>query len=258
MSLDDANQSLQFDKAVPANPQSASSQGVMCVVCQQAIGEKYYDVNGQSTCDRCGQELARHAETPTDLGVLMKAALYGVGAAIAGAVLYYGVIAITNFEIGIVAIAIGYMVGYAVRTAAGNRGGRRFQFLAVVLTYWAVGVAYTPFVFSGGDEEQTEMTAPAEAGTAATEPEAELVAAEETEPSESEADAVSAAGFILGIAALFALSFALPVLTVISSLPGGLISAAIIAFGMQQAWRMTGAPQFVISGPYRIARAAAS
>jgi hypothetical protein len=40
---------------------------------------------------------------------------------------------------------------------------------------------------------------------------------------------------------------------VIGSLPGGLLSAAIIAFGMLQAWRMTGAPQLVVTGPYRIA-----
>jgi ABC-type uncharacterized transport system permease subunit len=45
------------------------------------------------------------------------------------------------------------------------------------------------------------------------------------------------------------------VLVVFGSLPGGLISGAIIAFGMQQAWRMTGVPTLTISGPYRIAAA---
>jgi ABC-type uncharacterized transport system permease subunit len=45
---------------------------------------------------------------------------------------------------------------------------------------------------------------------------------------------------------------------VLGSLPGGLISAAIIAFGMQQAWRMTGSPQVQISGPYRIGAAPAA
>ena len=55
-----------------------------------------------------------------------------------------------------------------------------------------------------------------------------------------------------------ALSFALPVMMVLGSLPGGLISAAIIAFGMQQAWRMTGSPQIQISGPYTIGAAPAA
>jgi hypothetical protein len=51
---------------------------------------------------------------------------------------------------------------------------------------------------------------------------------------------------------LLGFSLALPVLTVFSSMPSGLISAAIIAFGMQQAWSMTATPQVVIEGPYRI------
>ena len=70
-----------------------------------------------------------------------------IGAAIAGAAIYYAVIAIAHLEIGIVAILIGYMVGWGVRKGAGGRGGRRFQILAVVLTYWAVGLAYSPLAF---------------------------------------------------------------------------------------------------------------
>ena len=55
------------------------------------------------------------------------------------------------------------------------------------------------------------------------------------------------------ILAVIGFSLVLPVLSVVSSMPGGLISAAIIAFGMHQAWQMTGAPAMTISGPYRIA-----
>jgi hypothetical protein len=38
------------------------------------------------------------------------------------------------------------MVGWAVRKGADGRGGLRFQILAVVLTYWAVGLAYAPLI----------------------------------------------------------------------------------------------------------------
>ena len=152
-------------------------------------------------------------------------------------------IAITDFEIGIVAIAIGYMVGYAIRLATAGRGGRRFQVLAVVLTYWAVGLAYVPFVFQGSSRPnqtaQTETNAPAQ---------------EVAEPRGENA----APSLTLALAFLAALSLALPVISIAGSLPGGLISAAIIAFGMQQAWRMTGAPQLQISGPYRIGPAPAA
>ena len=52
----------------------------------------------------------------------------------------------------------------------------------------------------------------------------------------------------LAVAAFLALSMALPVLMVFGSMPSGLISAAIIVFGMLQAWRMTAAPALQITG----------
>lgn len=249
MSLEsNVGRTLQFETARPADSsadQATSSLGVTCGVCGQSIVDEYYDVNGQSACDRCRQQLAHDIETPKGFGVLGKAGLYGLGAAILGAILYYLVIAITNFEIGIVAIAIGYIVGYAVRTGTGNRGGRRFQVLAIVLTYWAVGLAYVPLAFKAINQQDTATaTAPAAADPAPAEP------ASDTPP--------SAAQFMMATGILAAMPLALPVLITLGSLPGGLISAAIIAFGMQQAWRMTGVPQLAISGPYRVAPPAPS
>jgi hypothetical protein len=58
---------------------------------------------------------------------IVMAGVFGLGAGIVGAVIYYAVIAITNFEIGLVAILIGYMVGQAVRKGARGRGGLRFS-----------------------------------------------------------------------------------------------------------------------------------
>jgi hypothetical protein len=181
-------------------------------------------------------------ETPRNWGLFAKAGLFGLGAAIAGAILYYAVIAITNFEIGIVAIAIGYMVGWAVRAGAGGRGGRRFQVLALLLTYWAVGLAYTPLMFQqAAEEEKKEQAQPSTTAPV-------VAAAPADSPETGQPFSVPAV-----VAVLFGFSLALPVLSVISSLPGGMISAAIIAFGMTQAWRMTGVPALQVSGPYRIA-----
>ena len=242
---------LQFDTAVARDTPSGLgiAQGVACAMCQRTISDEYFDVNGQSLCESCRTEVARLAETPRGGGVFMKAALFGLGAAIAGAILYYAVIAITNFEIGIVAIAIGYMVGWAVRKGAGNRGGRRFQVAALLLTYWAVGLAYTPLTFQAIAEEEKKEQAQA----AATGPAAGAESAAATAPSDSsDTEAIS---IPLVLAVLFGVSLALPVLSVVGSLPGGLISAAIIAFGMQQAWKMTGVPALQISGPFRIAAA---
>lgn len=240
----DRTEPLQFETAIPSDVPTeqgiAAAAGVICAACQRTIADQYFDVNGQPVCESCREQIAQHAETPRGWGVFGRTALFGVAAAILGAILYYAVIAITDFEIGIVAIAIGYMVGYAVRNiGARGRGGRRFQVLALVLTYWAVGLAYMPFAFRGATEAAQEQEATT-AKTAAAEPQGATEASDDP-------------NVMLAVLVLFGLTLALPVLSVIGSLPGGLISAAIIAFGMYQAWRMTGALQVQITGPYRIA-----
>jgi hypothetical protein len=72
-----------------------------------------------------------------------------LGAGVVGAGIYYAVIAIAHVEVGIVAILIGYMVGYAVRKGARGRGGLRFQVVAVALTYASVALAYAPIAVKG-------------------------------------------------------------------------------------------------------------
>ena len=233
---------LQFDTAIEPKPIGADGSERLqatCAACGRPIADAYFDINGTTVCETCHGEIARQAETPRGVGILVLAIAFGVAAAVAGAALYYAVIAITKLEIGIVAIAIGYMVGFSVRKGAGG-GGRRFQVIALVLTYWAVGLAYVPLAFKGAAEHEHKEAA--KAGTAI----------ETSKRSESERPP-SAVDLGIGLALLAGFSLALPVLAVIGSLPGGIISAAIIVFGMQQAWRMTGAPRLVITGPYRIA-----
>lgn len=233
---------LQFETATPQTPgrEAAAAGGVTCAGCQRTIERAYFDVNGASVCETCRDTIERHAETPRGWGVLARAAIAGLVAAVLGAILYYAVIAITNFEIGIVAIAIGYMVGYGIRMGTGGRGGRRFQILALVLTYWSVGLAYAPLVFrppAAADAQEKTAETPGETRTV-------------TGGAGDETAERGSVAFSLMV--VFGLTFALPVMMVIGSLPGGLLSAAIIAFGMHQAWRMTGTPALQISGPYRI------
>ncbi len=232
---------LQFDKAEPKAGSSAAS-ALSCGYCARPIGAEYFSVSGRTTCAQCRATVATLMEPRRGTGPFMLALLFGLGAGIAGAIIYYAVIAITNFEIGIVAILIGYMVGYAVRKGAGGRGGRRFQVLAVTLTYIAVGLAYTPIAMKGALETKTAASSEAAPAGAA-----QLV--------KTGASPIAVAR---SIGMLAVLAVALPVLVVAGSMPTGLLSAAIIFFGMQQAWRMTGLPRLVVSGPYRVGDRAAA
>ena len=245
MSAQEGTDLLQFDTAVPSaeRVEAPASSGVTCDACHRVIDHQYFDLNGHPVCGACRQQIALHSGTPRGARVFGVAAVYGSIAAFLGAVLYYAVIAITNFEIGLVAIAIGYMVGYAVRVATEGRGGRRFQILAVALTYWSVGLAYTPMVFRQASNQQQQQTQ----------------TTRQAAPQSSLNDAgtgTASLGFAFAVVVGF--SLALPILAVLSSMPGGLITAAIIGFGMHQAWRMTAVPEFTISGPYRITAPVAS
>src|SRR6202011_1547491 len=104
--------------------------------------------NGNIFCSRCRTAALSAAETPRGIIPLLTAGVFGLGAGVIGAGIYYAVIAIAHLEIGIVAILIGYMVGYAVRKGARGRGGLRFQVLAVALTYASIALAYTPIALN--------------------------------------------------------------------------------------------------------------
>jgi hypothetical protein len=232
--LDGSAADLQFDKVVPQG--AAVSDALSCAYCKRPLPAEYYDVSGKSTCAGCRGQIEMLIETPRGAGPFLTALLFGGVAGIAGAIVYYAVIALTNFEIGIVAILIGYMVGYAIRKGAGGRGGRRFQVLAIVLTYLAVGLAYTPIVVKGAIQSRTKTGASATASSST----------QTSEPAAVRPSLIKILALVAGFVVV------LPVLVVAGGLPASLISAAIIFFGMRQAWRMTGTPRLQITGPYRV------
>jgi hypothetical protein len=256
---------LQFDRVegagAIAEPAAAS---VVCSTCQTTIRTAYFNVDAAATCGRCKVAAEMRANSGRGWGTFFKAGAFGLIAAIAGAILYYGVIAITELEIGLVAIVIGFMVGFAVRKGAKGNGGRRFQVLALGLTYFAVGLAYSPLAVKGiKDGIQARATAAAATKTTGTLDAAVVDSAVTDSVAVSDSTAVASdspvaggkLGFgwlLLGLAGVFVFIFALPVIVVFGSLPGGLISALIIGFGMQQAWRMTGAKKLEITGPFKV------
>ena len=133
-----AGETLQFDRAVAESAVAGAppSPVVVCAGCKLRIQTQYYDVNGNALCGTCRAAVtaaARDADGPA--AAPQGRRVSAPAPACVGAAIYYAVIAIAHLEIGIVAILIGYMVGYSVRKGAQGRGGRRFQVLAAVLTY---------------------------------------------------------------------------------------------------------------------------
>ena len=245
---------------------------VQCSSCRVVLTSRYYAVNGTMMCGRCGSAAKLDAQRWDSKRVFLRAAAFGFGGALVGAAIYYGVIELTHLEIGVVAYLIGLMVGWAVRKGARGIGGRRFQVLALVLTYYSAGMAYLPFVLKAG---QTHARSAASASLAASADSSQVDGTKPARPHwtppgvgeiskltghERKALATEAlmripfAIMMMGLAALtLALSvLLLPVGYILVSLPGGLITAAIVGLGMRQAWRMTVGRRPEVSGPFRM------
>lgn len=274
-----SSEPLQFDRAVDAEataPDAAeeAAPSIECSACNSAIKTYYYHVDGATVCAKCKQGAERAGQSQRGGGALLKAFLFGGLAAVIGATIYYGVIAITNFEIGLVAILIGFMVGFGVRMGAAGGGGRRYQVMALVLTYFAVGLAYTPLALKGAMDARgsgvdsmavadslaaDSADADALADEAAEEDSADVALAGDADSSAAAPLSVKKIGLgsaLLGLGVMvvggFLMVFALPVIAVLGSLPSGLISAFIIGLGMHQAWKMTAGHIVSITGPYKV------
>ena len=273
---------LQFDRAVDA---SGTPGSLICSSCSSPIRMYYYHVNGETTCSTCKAALDRSGGAGSTGGGsgMAKAVLFGVGAAIAGAAIYYAVMEYLDLEIGIVAILIGYMVGHSVRKATMGHGSRRFQVLAAGLTYVAVALAYAPFAIGGIMNPDAGVSADSSAVPASAGPSTVVASADSADPAvaaptssdsasatvtastdsvaleSSGADApvveestFGAAGMAVGFAGILIFVLALPIVVILGSMPGGLISALIIGFGMHQAWTMTAGQATTVTGPFRI------
>lgn len=131
---------LQFDSAEPAGTATA----LVCANCGAAIPDSYHMLNQTVLCARCRTSLEAAATTPSDAAEFTRALLFGLGGAAIGAAIYYAVLVITNLNIGLIAIAVGWLVGRGVQKGSHNRGGLPYQLLAVVLTYAAVAATYMP------------------------------------------------------------------------------------------------------------------
>lgn len=282
---------LQFDRAVTKDGASVVP-GVVCATCNHKIVDRYWTLGDQPTCVSCKANMMREAASAKKLGVYGWSAFYGFGAALGGAILYYAVLKILNLEMALVAIAIGYMVGYAMRKGANGWGGKRYQLTAAALTYLSVGMAYVPLVMEEArDEVKNQAKAVADslavvqAGSIDTDSgvvadSALLAVADSTVGADSAAvtdssavadsaaapadSATGAAGankdgapsgfvkIIFGFVAVFFFALTLPIMYIIGTLPGGLISALILGFGIRQAWRMTAGTDLTFNGPLTI------
>lgn len=224
-----------------------------CFVCHQPISGSYYRINSRMACAACTERL--RTSVPKDShAAFVRATIFGVGAAIVGLALYALVGITTGLVIGYVSLAVGWMVGTAMMKGSGGLGGRRYQIVALLLTYAAVSLAAIPIAIAQFNKAKKatqaqiqESTPENQAGQQPTDNGSSdgLSANAEGTTRARRPSAASAIGYlaILGLAS--------PFLELASDPFHGLIGLVILLIGVRIAWRMTrGRPALAFDGPF--------
>ncbi len=222
---------LQFQRAeaVPVGPDVQR-----CVGCKQPVTGAYFQAAGHTVCPLCADRIQKGTQPPP-ASSLARAALFGVGAALAGCAIYATVSIVTGFELGLIAILVGVMVGKAIRHASGGLGGRPQQILAVVLTYFAITTSYIPVAIY----HFTSNPKPAATSNAAP-----------SEPASPSGNNTPTKPSSAGALALFLIALAAAAPFMALSNGSGILSLFIIFIGLRQAWKLTGQAKILLMGPY--------
>ena len=208
-------QPVQFDRAEFS---SASSTATPCAQCKQPLIQSYYEVNGHLICPQCRDALAQGGSASRGRQ-FFRALAAGLGAAILGAIVWWGVRTLVHFEIGIISIGIGIAVAKGIKWGTFGRGGRGYQILAVLLTYTAVALNYTPDMMQG------------------------LMSGE---------NAIHPSSF-LGYVLVFIIGFIVAIAAPFLQGASNIIGILIIGFGLFQAWKLTARTELAVSGPFSVA-----
>lgn len=236
---------LQFDRAEPVHASGAAS----CPICGASIGEQYYLLNGHTICATCGSANALGNLQEPSKADLARAILYGSGAALAGTIAYFAILALTGYEIGLIAVAVGWVVGRAVHKGGRGLGGRKLQVIAVLLTYFSIVGSNIPLMIKyaiDNPPKQRQSKDKRDNGKQEAS-RAEAGSAEERSGSSGrETKRLSLGGFLIGILILLAYCLAMPFLQGFSNIVG----LFIIFIGLYEAWKWNRRPQLTLEGPF--------
>jgi hypothetical protein len=242
----ESNESIQFDRA-----EFDQSTAFPCAFCKTPIAGDYFQVNGQTSCPNCREQLNAAISGGSKTVRALRALAAGTAAGIVGFFIYWGVRALTGYEVGLISILVGFMVGGAVRWGAQIRGGLFYQLMAVVLTYLSIASNYTPDIIKEMRKSEAQQDAPAAPANFATTPLDPTAPATippvTTAPTSPDAETTSQPlPLLLALPIAFIFSLAVPFLSGLSNIIGLLI----IAFGLWQAWSMNKRVPIEVSGPF--------
>ena len=141
----DASQELDFERADYGTADMPASTGPLtCSICEGPISDMYFTRDGSFVCARCEGPALAAGPPGSSFTRLLGAMAAGTLAAIIASALWMTVTKLTGYEIGLIAIAVGWIVGVAIQLGNRGVGGLPYQLIAVFLTYTAIVMTYVP------------------------------------------------------------------------------------------------------------------
>ena len=180
-------------------------------------------------------------------GIHARAAFRG-GGAILGLILYAAFGIITGWMIGYVSLAVGYIVGKAIRMGSGGIGGRRYQIAAVALTYAAVSMAAIPIWVS--QVSKARKAAPTEQSQSVRSPSGQPLKNVSPPPEQKTPSAKRSVSPGAGLVMLVLIGLASPFLELQDPLHG-MIGLVILFVGIRIAWQIARGTSIQILGPFK-------
>jgi len=257
MNTPDSQPTPQFGKAEYVGDPGTDR----CASCNQPIVSEYYRVNGAMVCPTCTS--SAQGALPRDThGAFTRAVLFGCGAALLGLILYSAFGIITGLVIGYLSLAVGFLVGKAMMMGSKGIGGRRYQIVAVLLTYAAVSMSAIPIAIAMRSKQDRELSEQRQrlAEQQHRSPAGQQPGNESGEGSseglsdQSKMSAESAEhprmGFAAAVGYLALIGLASPFLDLQDPVHG-FIGLIILLVGIRIAWQITAARMPEISGPFQ-------
>jgi hypothetical protein len=235
----------------PATPQFEQAEYAekpdteRCALCHASVGDTYYRVSNAMACAACAEK-AKGNQIPDSHAAFARGLVFGAGGAMVGVILYATFAIVTGLVIGYVSLAVGYIVGKAMKAGSRGRGGRRYQVAAALLTYAAVSVAAVPVAISQ-QIKAGKIHAPAAAHSQGGSEQSPAAPARQNPPQPPEKHMSIAAA--MGV--LLLIGLASPFLELQDPFHG-IIGLVILLVGIRIAWRITdGSPSVDVLGPFR-------
>jgi hypothetical protein len=125
----------------PAAPDPALYMS--CSECRAPMREKYFSMNERPICAKCCPKFARSIKRTDGPGAIWRVGLQGALVAVLGVVALVVVIKFLPPLRVLLLIPIGYYIGKRMMSALDGYSTRRYQYLAVTLTYLCFVIGFT-------------------------------------------------------------------------------------------------------------------